>query len=43
VTGKPLVAISLDAHPLADLEFGIENAIQVAEWLIAERVHPTQV
>jgi hypothetical protein len=42
-TGKPLVAISLDAHHLADLEFGIENAAQVAEWLIAEGVHPTQV
>jgi hypothetical protein len=42
-TNVPLVAISIDAHHLSDLEFGLDNSNRVAEWMIQEGVSPAQI
>jgi len=42
-TGVPLVAISLEAHHLCDLQFGLEKAYYIADWLASEGVRPEQI
>ena len=42
-TGNPLVIISLDAHHLDDLKYGLENSFHLSEWMISEGVSPKQI
>jgi hypothetical protein len=42
-TNTPLVAITLDAHNLSDLESGLEKTFYIAEYLIQEGVQPSQI
>jgi hypothetical protein len=41
--GKPLVAISTDAHHKDQLKEGIEATFQLAAWLVSEGVRPEQI
>ena len=41
--GKPLVALSTDAHHKEQLKERIETTFWVAEWLVSEGVRPEQI